>query len=236
MAVSSKHSGWRYDATNARLDFYFQGTRVFHATASGIVLASGKVLDTSAGSMTSAAGEIGAADLSANLKTGFIPLPLGAWRLVASNDVPAIAVASGNGGNLGVDTAPKLKRVSTSTDKKMRIEWAASSSVEIMADVVYPPDLDDTATVTLNLLLAKDTNTDNTVTVAAGYFEGVGDTNAGGNTAALAAATLAQKTVVIAAADVGTYPNAASVTLTPGTHTTDAIYLYGSWLTYTRKS
>lgn len=34
MAVSSTHSGWRWDRGNSRLDFYYRGTRVGHINAS----------------------------------------------------------------------------------------------------------------------------------------------------------------------------------------------------------
>ena len=37
MAVSSVHSGWRYDPANSRLDFYYRGTRVGHINATGFV-------------------------------------------------------------------------------------------------------------------------------------------------------------------------------------------------------
>ncbi len=164
---------------------------------------------------------------------GFIALPLNTWRLVASNDVPAIAVVSGNGGTLAVDTSPKLKRVNGATDKALRIEWANSTSIELFTQFAYPPDMDVTATYTVNLRLAKDTNTDNTVTVAVGLFEGIADTNRGGNTAALAAATLATKSVTIT--PTGGHPNFASVTLIPGTHTTDTIYMYESYILYKKK-
>ena len=36
MAVSSIHNGWRYDRANARLDFYYRGTRVGHLNATGM--------------------------------------------------------------------------------------------------------------------------------------------------------------------------------------------------------
>lgn len=191
-----------------------------------LVIASGGTLTFESGSTLT---------LPSNLRTGFIPLPLGAWRLIATNDIPAIAVASGNGGNLGSDTAPKFKRVNAATDKKIRIEWASSSSIEITQDFVYPPDLDDTATIVVHLLMAMAGTTD-TPTIAVGYFEGLGDTNAGGNTAAVTGTTIADYSVTIAASDVGAYPVGASIALTPAAHTTDALYLYSSWATYTRKT
>ena len=73
--------------------------------------------------------------------------------------------------------------------------------------------------------------------LSVGAFVGVGDTNCGGNTAALST-SLQQLTVTLAAADLGTYPNFLNLTLTPGTHGTanNDVYVYAVWLTYTRKA
>lgn len=196
-------------------------------------ITSAKIAASTIAASDISTGGVGAANLTTNLKKGYIHLPLGSARLISSNAIPAIAVASGNGGNLASDTDPKLERVNGATDKKLRIDFAASSSAEIQWDFVYPPDLDDTATLTVNIL-AKMAGATDTPVLTVGYFENVGDTNAGGNTAALST-TLAQKSVTIAAADVGAYPAAASVVLTVGAHTTDAAFVYGVWIEYTRK-
>lgn len=164
---------------------------------------------------------------------GFIDLPLHDFRLVASNDVPAVAVASGNGGTLAVDTSPKLKRVSTSTDKCLRIEWASSTSIEIFQQFFYPPDMDVTATYSVNFRIAKDTNTDATCTFTADLFEGIGDTTRGGATAVLGASALTSYTKAIT--PTTGHPNFAVLVLTPGTHTTDTIYMYECYVIYTKK-
>jgi len=235
MAIAGpRYKGAKFNPDNGRVDFYYNGTFVEGMNATQVALASGIEFAASSGSLTLAAGEITAGDLSANLKKGFIPLPLDGWLLTASNDIPAIAVASGNGGKLASDTAPKLERVNAATDKKMRISWAASGVIEIQQNFAYPPDLDDTAAITVNLLAGMGGATDTPV-IAVAFFEMVGDTNAGGNTAALAA-TVAQKSVTIAASDVGAYPKSATVTLTPAAHGNDALYVYGAWIEYTRKS
>ncbi len=191
---------------------------------------------SSATGVTMKATSVTAASLGANLKTGFIPLPLGGWRKITSNDFGAIAVASGNGGQLANDTTPILQRINAATDKKARISWVATDQAEIQADFAYPPDLDDTAAVEVHLLVYKNANMDATAAIAVGYFEGVGDTNAGGNTAAITETVAAEKVVTIAAGDVGAQPNAAAITLTPGTHGNDALYLLGAWVEYTRKT
>lgn len=221
--------GTQYKIAPAMEAIRFMGpdgtTVLFKLNASGITTPAGEIIN----SVVQPAG------LSTNLRKGFAALPLGGWRLIASNDIPAIAVASGNGGNLGVDTAPKLIRVNGATDKQERIQWAAASVIEITHHFVYPPDLDDTATLTVNLLMNMGGASD-TPTVAVSYWENIGDTDAGGATAAITGTTLTQYTRTIAASDVGAYPAAATITLIPGTHGTDVANLYGSWIEYTRKA
>lgn len=172
-----------------------------------------------------------------NLKTnsvsaqGFIPLPLGSWRLVASNDVPAIAVASGNGGNLASDTAPKLIRVNAATDKALTISWASSSGIEIFNEFAYPPDMDVTKTWSFNMKVKSAGNTD-TPTFTLGVFEGIGDTTRGGTTAAV---TNAYSIISTAVTPTAGHPTQAVVTLVPGTHTTDAIVIAETYILYTKK-
>lgn len=227
--------GWWWDQINSRLAAVYNGTQAFRITASGLSTPGGEITNSVVQTAGIAAGAVTPGKLSTNMQTGFIPLPLERWRLVATNDVPAIAVASGNGGNLASDTAPKLIRINAATDKGLRIQWAASSVIEIMQDFVYPPDLDDTAAVIFNMLAASGGAT-NSPTVAVGYFEGLGDTDAGGNTGAVTGTTITQYTRTIAASDVGAYPNKASIQLTPAAHGTDVLNLYAAWLTYTKKA
>lgn len=164
---------------------------------------------------------------------GFLPLYLHNWRLVASNDVPAIAVASGNGGNLGSDTSPALIRANGATDKALRIKWASSTSVELFQQVYYPPDLDVTTTYAVSFRIGKSANTDSACTFTVGCFEGVGDTNRGSATAVLATATVTTYTCTVTPTTA--HPMFAVFTLTPGTHTTDDIWLYEAYLIYTKK-
>ena len=49
MAASGRHTGWRYDPTNTRLDFYYQGTRVGHINASGDLALAAGTLDVEDG-------------------------------------------------------------------------------------------------------------------------------------------------------------------------------------------
>ena len=192
--------------------------------------------DTSIPDDLAVVGELttGTLVLPTNLRTGFIPLPLGSWRKITTNDIGAIAVASGNGGQLAKDTTPILERINAATDKKLRIHWAATVVDEIQQDFVYPPDLDDASPVEVHLIYYKGTNTDTTMVAAVSYWEGIGDTNAGGNTAALTGLVATEVVVTITAANVGAMPKAAAVGIIPGTHGNDALFLLGSWIEYTR--
>lgn len=209
---------------------------VLHVPSPGAgTLGSGTVGTTNlaAGAVTTAkigANAVTAAKLTSTLATGYIPLALTAAREIATNDIINTA---GDAGVLSSNTTPKLYRENGATDKKLLIEWAASNSDEIVWDISYPPDLDDTAAVVVNFLFVMSGATD-TPTVAVSYFEGVGDTNAGGATAALSN-SLAKKSVTIAAGDIGAYPTGASIGIVPGAHTTDKVQLLGAWVEYTRK-
>lgn len=219
---------------------YFAGFAL-EAISSGATDTIRVALGDSPGSGTLAAGAVGTtqlaaagvtvAKLSTAQQTGFIPLPLTGFRLIATNDIAAKNAA--DGGLISLDTDPTLKRVNGATDKQLRIAWAAASVVEITTQFAYPHDLDDAGTIVVHLLAGMGGATDTPV-IAVSFWEGVGDTNAGGNSAALAA-TVADKSVTIAAADVGAYPKAATIGLTPGTHANDAVYIYAAWITYTRK-
>lgn len=175
-------------------------------------------------------------ELVKDWQTGYIPLPLSGWREIASNDYDTVATgaAKGSGGTLGKDSTPNLERINAATDKKTQLEWAAANVDEIACDFAYPPDLDDAQPIVFNMLAKMGGATDTPV-VAVSYFEGVGDANAGGNTGAVTGTTVTKYTRTIAAADVGAYPNAASIGLVPAAHGTDTLVVLATWLEYTRK-
>lgn len=227
--LSKKSSGYFFGFANEAITSGSTDTiNVFHSPSPG----AGSLAAGAVGTTQLATSGVTAAKLSSTLITGYIPLPLTAWRLIATNDVGASG--SADGGTISLDTAPKLKRVNTSTDKQLRLEWAASSSIEITTQFAYPPDLDDTATLAVKFLAASAGAT-NSPTVAVGYFENVGDTNAGGNSGAVTGTSIAAYSVTIAASDVGAAPAVASISFTPAAHTTDALYIYATWIEYQRK-
>ena len=192
---------------------------------------SGAIASSGVTTTKIAANAVTAAKLTATMATGYIPLPLAEAREIATNDIPATAA---DAGALSSNSTPALARVNGATDKQLRIAWVASNSDEIVWSVVSPPDLDDAAAVEVHLLAASGGATNSPV-IAVSFFEGVGDTNAGGNTAAVTGTSVAEYTVSIAHGDIAASPKAWAIGLTPAAHTTDALYVYGAWIEYTRK-
>lgn len=188
-----------------------------------LLVAAGAVLEIQSGATV--------LDSRGDALKGFIPLALADAREVSSN---ATINAAGNGGLLASDTTPIFQRVNGATDKAIRLNWAASNVDEITWSFAYPPDLDDTAALEVHFLAAMAGASD-TPTLTVGYFEGVGDSDAGGATAAVTGTSVAEYSVSIAGTDIGTPPKVASVSLIPGAHGTDILYVYAAWIEYTRK-
>lgn len=167
----------------------------------------------------------------ADPQKGYIPLDLSVGRILNAG---ATQNAAANGGLTASDSAPIYQRVNGATDKALRLNYAATVVAEVVWSFSYPPDLDDTSPVEVHLLAASGGATNSPV-MGIAYFEGVGDANAGGNTAAITGTTVAEYSVTIAAVDVGTQPNFASVSLVPAAHGTDALFLYAIWIEYVKK-
>jgi hypothetical protein len=197
------------------------------------VAVSGDATLASTGALTIAANAVEASMLGANLGKGHLPLDITMLRIIAADAIGNVS----EGMLLDGNTAPTLARVNGATDKALRVAWAAASVVECQfPPVALPGDLDDAAAVTLHFLIAKGTNTDTAAVIDVQAFQGVGDTEMGGNTAALGSAALGEYIVTLAAGDIAAHPSFLNVSLVPGAHANDAIYLYAAWVEYTRKS
>jgi len=237
--LSKKSSGYFFGVASEIVSSSATTTiRVMHIPSPGAgTLGSGTVgatnLATDAVTTVKVADDqITAAKVTDTMATGFIPLDIASLRIIAAN----VIGNTSEGMLLDGNTAPSLQRVNSATDKALRVIWASSSSIECQfPPVPKPPDMDGAVDLTVHLMLGKDTNTDNTVTVDIQVFDGVGDTECGAPTAALAAAALAEYSATVALADLGEHPGFLNISLIPGTHTTDAIWLYAAWIEYARK-
>jgi hypothetical protein len=193
-----------------------------------VIASGGKIEVESGGEIEYQSGAVD--DKTGDRNKGFINLDLFSAQIIGSNEIPD------SGNFLDGNTAPEIKRTNAATDKSAFVNWIANGVEEIQfAPFAYPPDLDDSAAVEVHLLAKMAAGGMDTPVIAIGYFEGVGDTNAGGNTAALSI-TLADVSVSIAAGDVGAHPKAATVTVTPAAHANEAVEVYAAWIEYTRKT
>ncbi len=165
---------------------------------------------------------------------GYIPLDISSLREILSDEI-GVTADTPEGGYLSSDSTPRLKRVSTSTDKALKIEWVGGNVDEVQfSPVSMPPDLDPGVDVTIHLLAKMDAGGD-TPTIDVQVFDAIGDTEMGGATAALSS-TLAELIVTIANADISGGPlGFFNISLIPGAHATQLIELYAAWIEYTKK-
>lgn len=200
-----------------------------------------KIADLAVTNAKLAAGTLTVAKITAiaaSFGIGVIQLPLTDFRVLTTNEFTAIAGTPADG-IAAKNSDPIFERVNAATDKALRLHWAATSVVEVATHFVTPPDLDDAANVEVHILAAMEAANDTPV-IAVSYFENgagvyAGDSNAGGNTAAVTGTTVTEYSVAVAAANVAASPTAVQVGFVPAAHGTDALYLYGAWIEYTRK-
>ena len=194
---------------------------------------SGDVTVNGSGVTAIGATKVLASMLGANLAKGHIPLSTFTARIISANEIQDTTEAGIPDGNTA---GPRIDRINAATDKGGRLIWAATEVNELQFEpFAYPGDLDDTAALTFHMIAAM-AGVSDTPTVGVAYFEGVGDTDAGGNTGAVTGTTPTEYTRTIAAGDIGAHPNFASIVLTPAAHGTDALYIYAAWVEYNRKS
>jgi hypothetical protein len=169
------------------------------------------------------------AQLRTDVLLGFIPLDIASAREIASNDIQNLAA---HGGILCLDSTPKLKRVNAATDKALRLEWAASDVTEIQfPPVVMPRDLNPAVDITFHILGNMSGSTD-TPTIDVQFYDKVGDTEMGGVSSAFGS-SLAEETGTIANANISGAPlGFFNITMIPGAHGTDVLYVYSAWIEY----
>lgn len=169
---------------------------------------------------------------------GFIPLDITSLREVESNDIPPRADGTSGdtyGGLLALDSVPILERSNDATDKSLRVHWIVDGVEEVIfPPIPMPPDLDEAADVTVHLVVEMSGASD-TPTIDIQAWDGVGDTEMGGASGALADG-ITEVSVTLSAANISGHPTGfLNIQLVPGGHSTDAIYLYAVWIEYTKK-
>jgi hypothetical protein len=178
-----------------------------------------------AGATAAATVEAALAELYANILTAqaHITIPLTSWMIGDGTNTVSFG---------GPATDPILDMTNGDTDSALRFVWAAASVVPIVNQILIPPDIDVTGDVVLHMYTGKDADA-NTVTIASDAYFMVGDTKVEDVTATIAQAA-GETTITIAAADVPAGAQTLTIELTPSAHAGDALYLWATWLEYTR--
>jgi hypothetical protein len=128
-------------------------------------------------------------------------------------------------------SSPSLLIANADTDGQAYLNWAASNSDPVHFSVVLPRDLDTSLDMTLYMRAESGGATDVTTTFALDTYFNEGDTKVSDATNAITDAVL-NATATIAAADIPSGAQVVNIELTPGSHTTDALLVYGIWLEY----
>ncbi len=173
---------------------------------------------------------------------GFIPLDIFSLREIGTDTAAEIPNAlseatEGSGGLLAKDTTPILERTNVGTDESIRVHWILDDVDEVQfSPIPMPPDLDETADVTLHLVAEMGGATDTTTAMTVNVMDGIGDTDAGGNTTPDFTDAISESILTIGNADISGGPTGfLNISMFPEAHGTDALFLYAAWIEYTRK-
>jgi hypothetical protein len=194
-------------------------TNVLSTTAATVSVAD------SGGFTTTTTAEAALAEIYQHLLSAqnFIPIPLTSWVIGDATNTVSFG---------GPATDPILDMTNGDTDSALRWVWAAASVEELINQIPLPPDIDVASDLVLHLYTAKDADA-NTVTLASDSYFMVGDTKVSDVTATITQAA-ADTIITIAAADIPAGAQTVTVEISPSAHAGDALYLYSTWLEYTK--
>lgn len=156
---------------------------------------------------------------------GMIDLSLVGFRALSAN---IIQNAAANGGLLASDTSPQLQILTA--DKELVISWAGSVVTEIVQSVAIPPDFNYSIAPTFKAYGLMSGATD-TPTLTVDAYQGKDGSNLGGATGALSSTA---STVSIALSALTAGPRNLTVTITPGAHGTNSLWLLAAWIEYVK--
>lgn len=181
-------------------------------------------------------------NLSATLKTGFIPLNISDARTFGSTAGESwgnatSAIGTPGAGILSSATAPRLTALSTAL-RAMVIDWSSGTGVQVQfPPVILPPDFTSVSAPVINILAnrAAAASSDQGPVFNFSFYTGLGSSVA----PVAIAFTAASSAVVNLTSSVSTtqiavgYPNTLTVAV-QAVSTQDNLKLHGAWITYTR--
>jgi hypothetical protein len=179
-------------------------------------------LDTSVSTITS----------KVNYETGYIPIDITSVRIIDSNDIEASANI---GGIVASDTNPALERADGATIKTVRLDWDTSADeIEIaIPPILKPPDLDETKNIYLKFIACMDGVPDDP-SMNVYYADTSANTGTTFYSDDVSGNTATEYSCTILAASVTGHPGVINISFKPSAHTTNALWIYGMWLEYSR--
>jgi len=168
----------------------------------------------------------------------WVPVPFADMREVVSNDFSG-TTSIGAAGSAGIAITTVLHKHSTpafefsngDTDSAIRLGWAASNSDAVAFQIPLPPHLDPSEDLVVSLYGIMGGTTDSVVVASDAFFD-VGDSKVEDNSGTFSGtAAYQQCDITLSSADIPIGARSVSFELTPGAHTTDALYLYSVWVT-----
>lgn len=166
--------------------------------------------------------------VSATTASGWVDLPLTAFREVDANN--AVGNIAANGGILASDTTPVLG----ASSKLQIITWATGNVDPISIETSLPPDFDGTADATIDFWVLSGTTDAASLNVQT-IWDATAAVSDDVDDSATKSATRHKVTATIAAADIPDAAATLGVMLTPPAHATNTIVLSGARLNYKRK-
>lgn len=156
-------------------------------------------------------------------------IPLFGWREATTFDVGAIAA---NGGILASDTTPILEAINAGSDGCQRIHWASSNSDQIIAQVTLPAEFDAAQDLKIMVRAAMSGGTDMPNLTVESFFNEADTKVSDSLSASISGTGWAEYICTIDADDIPDGARTLTIGITPGSHTTDALYVSATWIEY----
>ncbi len=141
--------------------------------------------------------------------------------------------AAGNGGVLASDTTPPVASINGDSDGAQRIIWANTDVTQLVFQVPCPAHFDSSKNLELYTRIASGSTTDAVGFTVESFFDEA-DTLISDTSATNQTATYANKLTTIGSADIPDAWSMLTVGLTPVAHGTDAMWMTGLWLEYSK--
>ena len=211
-----------------------QGATELTVASGGLVkLEPGGEIDgnTATGTFIFAPGEIESSDLSANLRLGYIDLPIHSARLNSTIEGQSVVPASG--------TVPNLLKVSTAVAKmNAALSWPAGNSgasAAVVWQVAVPPDFNSDTGFSIRFWGDKSSGNEDVDPVIGLRLGGTATADQGGSATTNFTTAQAEQVRNIASGIVS-YPNTMTISFHTEVQASAVVRLYGGHVRYQRKT